>query len=71
MDEKFNFWKSVGHFASDHPILTFLTITSVFSSIAGCISSVHKDNVLSRMPASYWEAQKAEFDAAKCDVQIK
>lgn len=65
------FWKSVGTFICDHPVMTFLTVTSVISSIAGCISQVHKDNVLAKMPAEYWEAQKAMHDAAKCEVRIE
>jgi hypothetical protein len=51
--------------------MTFLTVTSVISSIAGCISQVHKDNVLAKLPAEYWEAQKAMHDAAKCEVRIE
>lgn len=70
-ENKFGFWKSVGTFICDHPIMTFLTITSVVSSIAGCISQVHKDNALAKLPPEYWAAQKAMHEAAKCEVHIE
>ena len=69
-ENKFGFWKSVGTFICDHPIMTFLTVTSVVSSIAGCISQVHKDHTLAKLPPEYWEAQKAMKDVIKCDIHI-
>lgn len=70
-ENKFGFWKSVGTFICDHPVMTFLTITSVVSSIAGCISQVHKDHTLAKLPSDYWAAQKALHEAAKCSVHIE
>ena len=65
------FWVGLKNFISDHPLISALTFASLFGATTNCISTIHQANVNKNMPPEYWEAQKAQYEAQKCDVRIE
>ena len=65
------FWAGLKNFVFDHPLISALTIASIFGATTNCITSVHKTNVTKNMPTEYWEAEKARYESQKCDIRIE
>ena len=65
------FWIGVKNFIFDHPLISALTLTSMFGATTKCIASIHQTNVSKNMPPEYWEAQKAQYESQKCEVRIE